>query len=181
MQGRLLQFVRGPQVAWGLPNIFRSFLMASLMSATMFAQTPSHSSGAEIIRIRAITGAGMCVGYCVEVLTIQEGRTKLRRRPNEKSRKYPDLEAKRKLAKQEWDDLERSVDSEAKAAMVGPIGCPGCVDQVMMTIEVQFEDGSKKSVTYNLGEEPPAIMKMLKCIDAVRSQFRSKTPLPNYD
>jgi hypothetical protein len=181
MQGRLLQFVRGRQAARGLPNFLRSFLLVSLMSGTMFAQTQSHSSGAEIIRIRAIMGAGMCVGYCVEELTIQEGRTKLLRRPNEKSRKYPELEAKRKLAKQEWDDLERSVDPEAKAAMVGPIGCPGCVDQVMTTIEMQFKDGSKESVTYNLGDEPPAIKKMLKCIDAIRSQFTSKTPPPNYD
>ena len=45
----------------------------------------------------------------------------------------------------------------------------------------EVEDGSKKSVTYNLGEEPPAIKKMLKCIDAIRSQFTLKTPPPNYD
>lgn len=181
MQGRLLQFVRGRQAARGLANFLRSFLLASLMSGTMFAQSQSHSSGAEIIRIRAITGAGMCYGYCVEELTIQEGRSRLLRRANEKNRKYPDLKAKRKLAKQEWDELERSVDAEAKAAMVGRIGCPGCVDQVIVIIELQFKDGSKKSVTYNLGEEPPAITKLLKCIDAIRSQFRLKTPPPNYD
>jgi hypothetical protein len=181
MQGRLLQFVRGRQPARVLPNFLRSFLLVSLTAGTVFAQSQSHSSGSEIIRIRAITGAGMCYGYCVEELTIQEGRSRLRRRANEKNRKYPDLEAKRKLAKQEWDELERSVDPETKAAMVGRIGCPGCADQVIVTIELQFKDGSKKSVTYNLGEEPPAISKTLKCIDALRSQFTLKTPPPNYN
>jgi hypothetical protein len=181
MQGRLLQFVHGRQATRELPTFLRLFLLAGLVSGTMFAQSQNHSSGAEIISIRAITGAGMCYGYCVEELTIQEGRSSLLRRANEKSRKYPELKAKRKLAKQEWDELARTVDSEAKAAMVGRIGCPGCVDQVIVTIELQFEDGSKKSVTYNLGEEPPAIAKMLKRIDAIRSQFTLKTPPPNSD
>ncbi|HYL85344.1 MAG TPA: hypothetical protein VE263_13995 [Candidatus Angelobacter sp.] len=151
------------------------------MSGTLFAQSPSQSSGAEIIRIRAITGAGMCYGYCVEELTMQEGRAKLLRRANGKSRKYRELGAKHKLAKQEWEELQRSVDAEAKAAMVGRIGCPGCVDQVVVTIELQFKDGSQKSVTYSLGEEPPAITKLLKRIDAIRAQFTLKTPPPKCD
>jgi hypothetical protein len=147
---RPLKFARGRQAARRLPKFLMSFLLAGLMSGTMFAQSQSHSPGAQIIRVRAITGAGMCIGYCIEELTIQKGRSRLLERPNEENRKYPDLKAKRKLTKQEWHELERSVDPEAKAAMVGPIGCPGCVDQVMVAIEIQFKDGSKKSLTYNL-------------------------------
>lgn len=132
-----------------------------------------------IVRVRFTESAGMCIGYCVEELTIRRNWSALAVRPNEKSGKYPELKAKRKLGKEEWTELERSIDAYAESALVGPIGCPGCVDQVVGSIEVHFGSGAKKSVTYNYGEAPPAISGMLRSMEAIRSKFSLKIPRNN--
>jgi predicted Fe-S protein YdhL (DUF1289 family) len=50
---------------------------------------------------------------------------------------------------------EHFLDSKALAAFTGRIGCPRCVDEVVEWAEVQFSDGTKKVVSYNLGNAPP--------------------------
>ena len=118
----------------------------------------------------------MCIGYCVEELTIEKTRSLLVEKPNEKNRKYPELKAKRKLGKEEWIELERSIDVKAESVLVGRVGCPGCVDQLVESIEVQFGNGETKSVSYNYGEAPAAISQMLRCVEGIRSKFSLKIP-----
>jgi hypothetical protein len=47
-------------------------------------------------------------------------------------------------------------------------GCKGCVDESVGWIEVQFSDGTKKSVAYNQGEESPLIIALLQKITTVQ-------------
>jgi hypothetical protein len=118
----------------------------------------------------------MCYGYCATDLTIESRQSRLVERAFSETKKYPDLKGKRKLAKEEWDELLQSVDPQAQSALVGRIGCPGCVDEVVESIEVQFSDGTKKSVEYNAGTAPPALARTVQCINSIRAKFTLRVP-----
>ena len=123
----------------------------------------------------------MCYGYCATDITIDKKRARLTERAHEEKRKYPDLTAQRKPTKEEWGDLQQSIDLQAQAALTGRIGDPGAVDEVTEWIEVEFSDGTKKSVFYNKGDGPPAVIRLEKCIDSIRSRFAMRIPPTKYE
>ncbi len=122
------------------------------------ALPPRASPTAHIVRVRTGSYAGMCYGYCVrEETTIKPGSIVAVSRTFSEKRKYPDVKVKRKITKEDWEGLLHSIDAPALAAFIGRIGCPGCADELVEWVEVQFSDGTKKSVFFNKGNMPPAI------------------------
>ncbi len=122
------------------------------------APPPSASPNARIVRIRSGSYAGMCYGYCArEETTVKPGLIVAVSRSFSEKRKYPDVKLKRKITKEDWEDLQQSVNASVLAAFVGRIGCPGCADELVEWVEVQLSDGTKKSVFYNEGNAPPPI------------------------
>jgi hypothetical protein len=95
---------------------------------------------------------------------------KISQAPSEK-KKYPDLKTKYRITKKDWEDLQHFIDLRVIAAFTGPIGCPGCVDEPVEWAEVQFSDGTKKSVSYNSGSAPAAITELLKKIQTMNAKL----------
>jgi hypothetical protein len=66
-----------------------------------------------------------------------------------------------------WMKLQRFVADSVVDALVGPIGCPMCVDKPFISVTMQFKAGPAKSVTCAAGECPNAIGKLLTLIDSL--------------
>lgn len=60
----------------------------------------------------------------------------------------------------------------------GPIGCPGCVDQPIGWAEVDFSDGTKKSVSYNLGSTPASVSALIRKIGNAGMKSVPEAPEP---
>jgi hypothetical protein len=58
------------------------------------------------------------------------------------------------------------LDANTLATFKGPIGCPACVDQPTDGVEVDFSDGTTKSVLYSVGEGPAAAKAFVALIDS---------------
>ena len=74
---------------------------------------------------------------------------------------------KASITKKDWDELKNFLDAKVLAAFSGRIGCPGCVDEMVEWVEVEFSDGTKKSVAYNEGNSPPLIAALLQKIRSI--------------
>jgi hypothetical protein len=80
------------------------------------------------------------------------------------------MKTKYKITKQDWKKLQHFIDARVLAAFTGCIGCPGCVDEPVEWAEVQFSDGTKKSVYYKEGNLPTAVAELLKKIQAISAK-----------
>jgi hypothetical protein len=72
----------------------------------------------------------------------------------------------RTLTREEWIRVTSLLDANTLATFKGPIGCPGCVDQPTDGVEVDFSDGTTKSVLYSVGEGPAAAKAFVALIDS---------------
>ena len=158
-----------------------SFFVVGLAIGSVFAQQaappPNSSPDAHIVRVRTGESAGWCVGYCDHQTTIHPGSIVTVSRSFSEKRKYPEMKMKSAITKQDWEDLQHFIDAKVLAAFTGPIGCPGCVDQPVEWAEVQFSDGTKKSVSYNVGNAPPAIAALLQKIRTIGAKPEPRPPL----
>lgn len=157
-------------------KLWTSFFVVSLTIGNAFAQQvalpPHPSANGQIVRVKTGSYAGMCIGYCASETIIEPRSIVTISRSFSEKRKYPDLKMKRRITKEDWEDLQRLIDAEVLAALTGPIGCPGCVDEEVEWIEVQFSDGTKKSVSYNAGNAPPAIAVLIQKIRTVGAKSK---------
>jgi hypothetical protein len=132
-------------------------------------QTPPQSASPKghIVRIRTGSYAGFC-NPCAASETIVEPRsiTTISRSFSDK-RTYPDVKLKRKITKEDWEDLQHSIDARVLGTFIGRMGCPGCADELVEWVEVQFSDGTKKSVSYNEGGAPLAIAALVQKIKTI--------------
>lgn len=80
-----------------------------------------------------------------------------------------ETESKYPLSSQQWQELRAAVDSRVLAALAGTIGCPGCADQDMEWVEVQFDDGTKKSAFYDAGSGPPELAVLIQRVQSISS------------
>jgi hypothetical protein len=118
----------------------------------------------------------MCRGYCDSETTIEPRSIRsVSRSFGEK--KYPDVVTTRTISKADWNDLQQAVNASMMAALTGRIGCPGCADEQVEWVEVQFSNGTKKGVAYNMGQGPAAVAAFLQAIKAVEN--RGTTFVPN--
>jgi hypothetical protein len=92
----------------------------------------------------------------------------VQRAPDKK--KYPELRTKRKITKEDWDELQRAIDPVGLFALPDRIASPGSADELVEWIEVEFSDGSKKSVAYNQGSTPQAIAKAMQKINLIETK-----------
>ncbi len=163
-------------------KFWTSLFVAGLTIGSALAQQtppPSAFPNAHIVRIRTGSYAGLCVDYCVDSeTTIKSGSIVTVSRSFSEKRKYPDMKLKRKITREDWEDLQHSIDATVLAAFIGRIGCPGCADELVEWVEVQFSDGTKKSVSYNQGNAPPAIAELSQKIKTI-GEARMPQPKPH--
>jgi len=151
-------------------KLWLSFFVAGLMAGTLTAQQapqPAPSPNAYLVRVRTGSYAGMCIGYCDHETVIEPGSIRSVSRSFSEKKKYPEVKMKTSITKKDWDELKNFLDAKVLAAFSGRIGCPGCVDEMVEWVEVEFSDGTKKSVAYNEGNSPPLIAALLQKIRSI--------------
>ena len=72
-----------------------------------------------------------------------------------------------RITKQEWEDLQHFIDAKVQAEFTGRVGCPACVDQPESWAQLEFSDGTSKTLSYNFSNPSPAIATLLKKIQAL--------------
>jgi len=143
-------------------NLRIALMLISLAAGTLSAQEPPLAKAKgqpakppRVTRILFSRSSGMCYGYCSAQLEVETGEATLLDHSRDKdTNKCPDLRVRRDLSGVHWKELVQFVDREALLALPDRIGCPGCVDEVIESLEVRFSDHTKKSVQYNLGSAP---------------------------
>ena len=59
---------------------------------------------------------------------------------------HPDKKSGRKITTEQWERAKAAVDTNNLFALPDRIGCPGCVDEPVDWITVEYSDGTTKSV-----------------------------------
>jgi hypothetical protein len=65
---------------------------------------------------------------------------------------HPDKKSTYKITTEQWEQAKAAVDTESLFALPDKIGCPGCVDEPVDWITVEYSDGTTKSVMCNSGD-----------------------------
>ena len=147
-----------------------SFFIAGLMVGAVSAKQAPRSDSpsiARVVRIRTGSYAGMCIGWCASETIIEHGSIRRFSRAFSEKKKYAEMKTKYAITKREWDDLQNAIDANVLAAFTGRIGCPGCADEMVEWVEVEFSDGTKKSLSYNEGNEPQPITTLMQNIKTI--------------
>ena len=139
-------------------------VLAVLLCATACAN-PSRPS--EIVRVRATTSFGFCVGYCRTTLEISSSEVVF---VKEGWRGEPPLRQTATLTPSEWNDLVRAVDRARLEALPNVIGCPDCADGGAESVDVLAANWSK-AVTFDHGADLPSIRPLLDRVRAIRQRF----------
>ena len=147
-------------------TLFTVSLMAGGVRARQAPQ-PDPTPGAHLVRLRTGSYAGMCIGWCDSETIIEPGSIHRISRAFSEKKKYPEMKTKYAITRKDWDDLQRFIDASVLAAFTGRIGCPGCADEMVEWVEVEFSDGTKKSVSYNEGSAPRPIATLMQKIEAI--------------
>jgi hypothetical protein len=142
------------------------FAATTLAALAAFAQQPAPphqpAPDAHIVRIAYGSSSGMCLGYCQHetVVTPQAIRTLSRTNlslSGYRDREHPDMKSRRKITAEQWQRAQAAVDTDSLFSLPDRIGCPGCVDEPVDWIEVEYSDGTKKTVECNAGGPPTHI------------------------
>jgi hypothetical protein len=146
--------------------------MAGIVLAQQTEPPKSPSPGAQIVQVRIGEDCGRCGGkYYASEISFEPALMVSIHRSRGDKKDNPDTKTEYKITKQEWEELQHLIDARVLAGFRGRIGCPGCADEGMEWAEVEFSDGTKKSVSYSTGKAPTAIEEMLKKIHVITAKY----------
>ena len=158
-----------------------SFFGLGLLIGTAFAQQttspPPPAPGLQITRVRRAYSAGMCGGgYCYSETAIGPRSIRFVSASSSDKKQFPDETITRAIAKKDWDDLQHFIDAEVLAAFTGRVGCPACSDRPEHWVQLEFSDGTTKSVSYDPSNPPVPIAALLRKMEMItaKSQHQPK-------
>jgi hypothetical protein len=150
----------------------------SLIAGNSFAHTGPQSTNPsprpKVVRVRMGTYAGMCIGWCDNETSFDSKSIEVIDKSPGDPRRYPEIKTTTLITKQDWNDVQNSIDATVLSAMNGRIGCPGCVDEPAQWVDLEFSDGTKKGIAYNRGTGPRAITDFLTKLEAIESRARPR-------
>jgi hypothetical protein len=149
-------------------------LIAGNSLAQTGPQSIKPSAATKVVGVRMGTYAGMCIGWCDSETSFNSKSIVVVNKSLGDPKRYPELKMTTFITRQDWNDVQNLVDATVLAAMSGRIGCPGCVDERVQWIEVEFSDGTKKGISYNQGTEPRAIADFLAKLGAIETRPRPR-------
>jgi hypothetical protein len=160
-------------------------MLICLAAGTQWVQEPPHAKATgqqpkppRVTRILFSQSSGMCYGYCYSGLEIEPGEATLLIQSRQEDRdKCPDLKVSADLSDKHWKELVQLVDRETLLALPERIGCPGCVDEVIESLEVRFSNHTKKIVRYNFGSGPNEIQSLSARVAALLDKLDRELPL----
>lgn len=154
-------------------KLCRLAIVISFAAGSLLAQAgqprPKPPDERQVVRVRTGSYAGMCIGWCDTVTSIDSRSIQTVTTSPGDPKHYPQLKTITRITPRQWRELQSSVDATVLAAMDERTGCPGCVDEMVEWVEVQFSDGTKKGIAYNVGTGPRAITDFLKKLSAIES------------
>jgi len=161
------------QIQW---KTFTLFFIAGLTIGNAFAQRagqPNPSLKTYIVRVRIAQSSGMCSGgYCDTQTIVEPGAIRSIARSSSDKKEFPDWTRKSGITKQDWEDLQNFIDAKVLAAFTGRKGCPACLDQPESWAELEFSDGTTKSVSYDFSHPPAEIAGLLEKIKAIGAKSK---------
>lgn len=161
-------------------------LVGGLLSTALSQDTPPPkrpAADAQIVRIEYGSESGMCYGYCYNQTVIVARAIRSVSRTNyslngNRDTENPDKKSRRKITAAQWERAKAAVDTESLFSLPDRMGCPGCVDEPVDWIEVDYSDGTKKSVMCNSGDLATDIVEKIKAAIAVEPSKSSKKSGP---
>jgi hypothetical protein len=157
-------------------RIWLPILALGLVAGHVLAQTGLQSTNPpqrpKVVRVRMGTYAGMCIGWCDSETTIDSKSIVVVNKSPGEPRRYPELKMTTLITRKDWNDVQNSVDASVLSAMNGHTGCPGCADEQVQWIEVEFSDGTKKGISYNQGTGPRVIADFITRLGSIASKPR---------
>ncbi len=165
-------------------NLRTGYILTGLVVSSLWAQEAPLAKKAahpvkppQVTHIRFILSSGMCYGYCMQELDVEQGQAiLLNHSQGEDKNKCPDLKVTADFSDKHWKELVQLIDREALFALPERIGCPGCVDQVIEHVEVRFSDHTKRGVSYNLGDTPKEIKTLSAKLAALEAKLANEIP-----
>ena len=150
--------------------------IASGMRAFMFLFTLlvfSNRPYAKDVVVKHGVFFGHCAGFCIREIELSNTHA-LYMATNINRPKVANRKLNGAISKKEWDDLIHSVDQTTFNGLNDRIGCPDCSDGGGEWVEIQFNDGSKKRVTFDYGKSPTQIADLVKKLQLIQKQFDEK-------
>jgi hypothetical protein len=126
------------------------------------APPTGHAADARVVRVRTGYSAGRCGGgYCTEITTVESSFIVWESLGAADKKTFPDTRTKRAIHNQDWENLQRDIDTKSLMALPKPTSCRACVDLPDSWVEVKFSDGTKISVSYDPANPPAPIAVLL--------------------
>lgn len=155
------------------------FLMSILLLAILTQSSqcekedlnPEKSNLAELT-ITLDQTAWFCAGECRYNFVFQEGLVITSRydKPNDET---PLWICDRSLSATDWQTIRTALDLDNLVDTEETIGCPGCADAPIETLEVVNGDFSR-SVSMNMGEDVPSIQPLLDVLRAEAEGYKNQ-------
>jgi hypothetical protein len=119
-------------------SLFGFYLIGlPLFGLTLLSSTCKVSQKAgEIEYIRYVINSGRCRDYCYHEARFEPTRVIKISKPHQET--DPGKADTASFSKASWDSLRNSFDLAAFAALPEKIGCPGCSDHPIRSIEISF-------------------------------------------
>ena len=160
---------------------FISVILFAFLSGCLLAQQSKDLEGSakppRVINIRFSLSSGMCYGYCFIELEVERGvATLLDKSWSEDERKCPDIKVRADFSDKHWKEMTDLVDRKALLTLPERIGCPGCTDSIVESVEVQFSDQTKKKTTYDWGHPPTEIKALSKSLHDEEEKLSKELP-----
>lgn len=107
------------------------------------------------------TSFGMCEGYCVTSITIQENSMLYEQSSLNDDVTYPSTECPSNFP--QFDDLRSKIDPDIFYDFPATIGCPDCADGGAEWVELQSTKTSHR-VTFELGKAPDEFISYIELL-----------------
>jgi len=143
-----------------------SLLLLSGLLTACSASSPSAPS--PVVKIRATTSFGLCVGYCRTTLEITSQEAVFLRESQNST--LPDQRSTAPVSAADWAALVQAVDRRHLEALPEVIGCPDCADGGAESLQVVGADW-QRSVTFEYGRDIPELQPLLNRVRSIRGSF----------
>jgi len=143
-----------------------------LMLATLFAKDANPldcpAFQARVVRVHIVYTIGMCGGgYCTSLATIEPSIITREEKGSSDPKRFPNKKTKYAITRKDWQNVQQVVDAKSLAA-VPQEPCHAVIDLPCSSVEVEFSDGTKIRISYNVTNAPPPVAALLKAIQAIR-------------
>jgi hypothetical protein len=152
---------------------WRTLLVVGLTIGSVFAQDvaaqTSPAAGGRVVRVRIVHTGGLCggSGYCTDITTFEPSIIILELKDSPNKQKFPDKKMKDAVMKKDWETLQRAIDRKSLAALPQEV-CQAAIDLPCSWVEVEFNDGTKISVSYDRSNPPAPIDALLRKLPPIR-------------